>query len=309
MKYTSLLRFVTPRRHVLLLIFLLLMLGSAISLSNPWIAGMLTEALLQEKARDSLGLKTVLLLWLGIIAARSMISFLSQYYISITGEKILVTLRTRIYEHLQILPMRYFHEHSPGETLALLSNEASIISRFVTGTLIQLLCTLLVLITPHPFRLLPLVLLMNSFSRDATDPRDSHRLSLGARTALLAFPFSLLIHVAGIFPIEDFLSEPASYLISLLAGHVIHWHFGIAGGSVWGLFVLSILAGTPQSRWHRALIHFLLITGIFILFAGLHARMLSSFARSVSPFLPMVLFLTPTTRLTIFHENRAFGVT
>lgn len=51
----------------------------------------------------------------------------------------LTSLRSRLYEHMQFLPMRYFHERSPGETLALLSHEADSVSDFVTGTLVQLL--------------------------------------------------------------------------------------------------------------------------------------------------------------------------
>jgi ABC-type multidrug transport system fused ATPase/permease subunit len=84
--------------------------------------------------------------WLGLVAIRSIVSISSQYVISITGEKMLVGLRSRLYEHMQILPMRYFHERSPGESLALLSNEASTVSYFVTNTLVQLLPLSLTLI-------------------------------------------------------------------------------------------------------------------------------------------------------------------
>ncbi len=77
--------------------------------------------------------------WLGLVALKSLVSFSSQYFISMTGERVLASLRSRLYDHLQILPMHYFHEAKPGDVLALLSNEASVVSRFVTGTLVQLL--------------------------------------------------------------------------------------------------------------------------------------------------------------------------
>jgi ABC-type multidrug transport system fused ATPase/permease subunit len=48
-------------------------------------------------------------------------------------------LRTRVYEHLQILPLTYYQERRQGNLLTLLSHDADIISRFVTGTLVQLL--------------------------------------------------------------------------------------------------------------------------------------------------------------------------
>jgi ABC-type multidrug transport system fused ATPase/permease subunit len=138
-KYSALLQLVTPKRQTLLLILLLLLLGSAISLANPWIAGLLTETLLNGPQTGKPDLKTILLAWLGLVAVRGLIGFCSQYYISITGERMLAGLRSRIFDHLQFLPLGYFHDRSPGDTLSLLSNEASIVSRFVTGTLVQLL--------------------------------------------------------------------------------------------------------------------------------------------------------------------------
>jgi ABC-type multidrug transport system fused ATPase/permease subunit len=48
-------------------------------------------------------------------------------------------LRSRVYDHLQILPLAYYQERKPGDLLTLLSNDAEAISRFVTSTLVQLL--------------------------------------------------------------------------------------------------------------------------------------------------------------------------
>lgn len=139
MKYSALLKLVSPKPQKIFLILLLLLIGTAISLTNPWIAGLLTEALLTGPSAGKLPLRSILLIWLGLVALKSLISFSSQYFISITGERVLAGLRSRLYDHLQILPMRYFHESSPGDVLALLSNEAEVLSRFVTSTLVQLL--------------------------------------------------------------------------------------------------------------------------------------------------------------------------
>lgn len=139
MKYSTVLKLASPKLRTLLLILLLLLSGAAISLSNPWIAGLLTDALLNGPAEGKPTLRNILLAWLGLVALRSLVSFSSQYFISITGERVLANLRARLYDHLQILPLRYFHESNPGDVLALLSNEAGVVSRFVTGTLVQLL--------------------------------------------------------------------------------------------------------------------------------------------------------------------------
>lgn len=139
MKYSALIKLVSPRPRTLLLILILLLMGTAISLANPWIAGLLTEALLNGPVEGMPGLRMILLAWLGLTVVKGLVSFFSQYFINMTGERVLTRLRSRIYDHLQILPMRYYHESTPGAVLALLSNEASAVSRFVTGTLVQLL--------------------------------------------------------------------------------------------------------------------------------------------------------------------------
>lgn len=139
MKYTALLKLVSPKPKTLFSILALLLIGTAISLANPWIAGLLTETLITEPTEEKLSLRTILLAWLGLMALKSLVSFFSQYTISMTGERVLAKLRSRLYDHLQILPLRYFHESKPGDVLALLSNEANVLSTFVTSTLVQLL--------------------------------------------------------------------------------------------------------------------------------------------------------------------------
>ena len=138
MKFSSLLQHVTPHRNTLLLIVVLLIASSALALLNPWIAGLMTQSLLSPG--DGLhDLRLILLGWLGLLALRSLLNMYSQYLMGTTGEKMAAGLRSRVYEHLQSLPLTYHHERRPGELLSLLGNDAQIISGFVTETVAQLL--------------------------------------------------------------------------------------------------------------------------------------------------------------------------
>jgi len=139
MKYSALIQLVSPKPQTTILVLILLLIGTGVSLANPWIAGLLTDALLTGPDEGKFPLRTILLGWLGLVALKSLVSFTSQYFIGITGQRVLTRLRARIYDHLQILPMGYFHESKPGDLLSLLSNEASVLSTFVTSTLVQLL--------------------------------------------------------------------------------------------------------------------------------------------------------------------------
>jgi ATP-binding cassette, subfamily B, bacterial len=141
-QFTQLLAYVTPHRGVLLLAVVLLAGESAISLANPWIAGRFADLLVNPDAAAS-ALPGLLGLWILLLAAQSALSFGNRYLLGSTGETMLAALRTRLYDHLQALPLAYFHERRRGEVLALLGNDAAHISSFVTGTLVSLLPLLL----------------------------------------------------------------------------------------------------------------------------------------------------------------------
>jgi ABC-type multidrug transport system fused ATPase/permease subunit len=139
MKFTTLLKYITPHRNTLLVIMTLLLVNSAVALTNPWIAGLLTKSLLEGKAGGLPAFQLILLAWFGLLAVKSLLGFASSYLIGGTGADMSARLRSRVYEHLQILPMRYYQDRKPGELLTLLSNDAEAISGFVTNTLVQLL--------------------------------------------------------------------------------------------------------------------------------------------------------------------------
>ncbi|MGE5155682.1 MAG: ABC transporter ATP-binding protein [Bdellovibrio bacteriovorus] len=135
--FGTLLAYVTPHRAVLALAVVLLLGESAIALANPWIAGRFTELVLGTGG--GLGIPGLLLLWALLLAIQGGLSFGNRYLLGSTGETMLAGLRTRLYDHLQSLPLGYFHERRRGEVLARLGNDAAHISSFVTGTLVSLL--------------------------------------------------------------------------------------------------------------------------------------------------------------------------
>jgi ATP-binding cassette subfamily B protein len=139
LKYSALLYIVTPHRRTLLLILLLLLADSAAALASPWMAGLLTKSILGGNESGLPAFQLILLAWLALLAVKSLLSFSTSYLIGGTGENMAARLRSRVYEHLQILPMAFYHEKRPGDLLTLLSNDARSISSFVTNTLVQLL--------------------------------------------------------------------------------------------------------------------------------------------------------------------------
>lgn len=138
MNFRRLLPYLTPHRRTLLAVVILLLANSAAALLQPWLAGRLTQDLLQDSSNLA-ALHGWLALWAVLIVCRGILGFATQYTLGNTGEQLTARLRSRLFQHAQGLPLGYHRQRNSGEVLALLSNDTEQISSFVTHTLVQLL--------------------------------------------------------------------------------------------------------------------------------------------------------------------------
>ena len=146
MKYSTLLQITTPRRRTLIVIVVLLLAGSAISLVFPLIAGKLAQTLLDAPDQPVLSIQWILSGWLALMVIKAILSASSNYLISSTAALMGAQLRSRVYEHMQILPLSWYQERKQGSILSLLSNDAESISHFVTETVARLIPQALTLV-------------------------------------------------------------------------------------------------------------------------------------------------------------------
>ena len=145
LRYSQLLRFITPHRNTLLLVIALLLVVTAANLANPLLAGKLTAVLLAEPDVANLSAGLILGAWLLLLVIRAVFSVAGNYLVGSTGALMSAELRRRVYEHMQILPLAWHQARKQGDVLSLLSNDAEAISRFVTNTVVQLLPQLVTL--------------------------------------------------------------------------------------------------------------------------------------------------------------------
>lgn len=143
-QYRQLLAIITPPRRALLLITVLMLVENALALIFPWLAGKFTQSLLgHSSAQLPFSYKQILLLWFVLLFAQAILSFFNRCFSGTTTEKMLIQLRTRLYDHLQSLPISFFHGSKHGETLALLTSDTAILSSFITGSVVALIPLLL----------------------------------------------------------------------------------------------------------------------------------------------------------------------
>jgi ABC-type multidrug transport system fused ATPase/permease subunit len=124
----------------------LMVIESLVSLSVPWFAGKFSESILEGKTLFDLSYIQITLIWLSLFVLQALLRYLSTYKVNFIGAKMLTELSCRLYDHIQLLPVKYFSHTKKGETLALLSNDVTIISYFLSGVLTGLVPATLILL-------------------------------------------------------------------------------------------------------------------------------------------------------------------
>ena len=132
-----LLAFAAPYRAVLALCIALLLLESAAALAVPWLGGQVAGLLFPDGSGSVPGLTAMLLGMLGLFLLQALLKFGNSYLLGDVAERIVSDLKVRLYDHLQALPLSFFHQRRHGETLALLTRDVYVVSGFLSGTAVS----------------------------------------------------------------------------------------------------------------------------------------------------------------------------
>jgi ATP-binding cassette subfamily B protein len=131
-----LLGYAHPHRKWLALCSLLMVAESGAALGVPWLGGHLAQGMLSHQVIDT---GSVLLALLALFAVQALLKFGNSYLLNRSAQDILADLRIRLYDHLQALPMGFYHQRRLGDVLALLTYDVERLSGFLTGTLLSVI--------------------------------------------------------------------------------------------------------------------------------------------------------------------------
>ncbi|MGD8358315.1 MAG: hypothetical protein PVG42_09700, partial [Lysobacterales bacterium] len=84
MRYTQLLKYITPHRRTLTLVIVLLLAATAANLANPLLAGKLTKLLLAGPGGEMQAIALLLLAWLALLIVRAALGVASGYLVGST---------------------------------------------------------------------------------------------------------------------------------------------------------------------------------------------------------------------------------
>jgi len=134
----ALFAFAVPYRRTLVFCVLLMLLESAAALAVPWLGGLLAGALLPFDGSGAAPVGAVLLAMLALFVLQALLKFGNTYLLGEAAEQIVSDLKVRLYDHLQALPMSFFHQRRHGDTLALLTRDVYVVSGYLSGTALSI---------------------------------------------------------------------------------------------------------------------------------------------------------------------------
>ncbi|MDB6162675.1 MAG: transporter ATP-binding protein [Xanthomonadaceae bacterium] len=129
-EYRVLLALIRPYRWALLGILLWMGAQSLAALATPWLAGQFSTALLARRPVASL-----LLIWFVVIAVQACLGYVVAVRSQRVGSHLVADVSTRLFDHLQSLPLQWHNERRRGEVLVLLTEDVYRLGFFVTSTL------------------------------------------------------------------------------------------------------------------------------------------------------------------------------
>ena len=120
-----------PHRARLAIALCAIVVSSLLGLAGPYMIRFLVDAIVPGGQPSHL--HTVALILIAIFAAQSAFYFIRGYQLRFVGERVMVDLRLRLYEHLQGLSLSFFAERRTGELVSRLTNDVATVRGVVTS--------------------------------------------------------------------------------------------------------------------------------------------------------------------------------
>ena len=194
---TQVLEILAPSRYKILLIGITIIAGACLELVPPLVMKRVVDFHLTPKISD--GLWLLASLYLGSIVFIQALSFLATYQTARISQASLHGLRTRLFSHLQHLPLHYFDQNPLGEMISRCTADVDAVDQlFSTGVmslmtdLVRLvtICIAMFILSPTLTLILlvvvpPLIWVTNSFRKRIRDAERESRRAMGSINAHL----------------------------------------------------------------------------------------------------------------------------
>jgi ATP-binding cassette subfamily B multidrug efflux pump len=184
-----------PYSRSLLLVFALVVVGALSQAGGPWLIGCAIDRYILGD--DPARLFRTMALLFGVYVAGTLATRGQIRQVGSVGQRVLASMRERIFERLQRLPLRYFDRHPVGDVMSRVTNDVDTLNQLLSQGITQLLGSLFSLIgivvamlildwrlALVSFAIIPVMLLTNVFfARRARRAFRTTRVTVGDVTA------------------------------------------------------------------------------------------------------------------------------
>ena len=127
--------FVAESKQDLILVVLLVLVATGAAVMLPIIQGRAIDNYILKG--DLPGLGRIALLYLGVLAVQSAASFGQQWIMPAISQRTIRLVRKRLFEHLQLLSLRYIDSKPHGELMSLYTNDTDAIREMLSNSVAQ----------------------------------------------------------------------------------------------------------------------------------------------------------------------------
>ncbi len=136
---SSLARFAVPHRSAIALGGAFLIGEALLGLVLPWMGGKFVDSVFGGVTGKGWHFNEILLAVGALFTVQAMLSIVGGHLFAKRAVLISSDIRERTYAHLQSLPLPYFQQRRQGEILAVLTNDVSVISHYLSASVVSIL--------------------------------------------------------------------------------------------------------------------------------------------------------------------------
>ena len=133
-----------PYRWRLITAALLLIVTNGLGLLFPLVIRTLLNTILSQRQASLLNLIVVVLL--GVFLLQALLGALQGYLVTSLGERLSFDLRTRLFRHLQRLPLHFFDSRRTGELMSRVTNDVTVMQTSLTGNVLPVVSQVVMLV-------------------------------------------------------------------------------------------------------------------------------------------------------------------
>src|SRR5689334_14964167 len=138
--------FARPYRRDITVFLLAVVFDAVIGVATPVLAGDVVNRITRGGPEAAGGIVQVALFIAGLAVADSLLSLAQRWYSARIGEGIILSLRTRVYDHIQRMPLQFFTRTQTGALVSRLNNDVMGAQRAFTSTLSGVLSNIIQLV-------------------------------------------------------------------------------------------------------------------------------------------------------------------